>query len=284
MSQKSGISTLFVICGVIMLVIVGSIGFYLFFDTNNALSIPGLGTIGLNSTCSHKDPELCKFLNRAMKADYFQGSFSGTTSTTDPAGKIVKSMWEMDGKTKSRMVNYIDGSENFHMISIANTLYVKDFNDGKWWRQRQEISTENQQLPDNFDFEQYKKTAIEEVKTESMNSTYKQIGKEQCEKRICFQYEVISSDPTIRTGKEYIFFDDKDYILRKSRTEAEDGTITEVTYAYDAVSIHEPSPLKEAQPGQNIFMSVEQGGSSPNDELRYLEEFQQDLKNAEQNK
>ena len=283
MSLNSGISTHIVIGIVILLLLTGSFAAYRYFDTNNIISLPGLGTIGLNSSCKHNDANLCKYINRSLKADFFQGSYVGTTITTDSMGKTLKSVWETDGKTKSRMANYIDSTENFHMITIGKVIYVKDFNDGKWWRQQEEVSIETEtKLPDAFHFDDYKKKAIEEMRAAEKTTSYAFVNQDICGDRTCFQYQVFHEDPEKIETKEFIYFDDKDYILYKSKAESADGTITQQAFSYGSVTILEPSPLKQAQPGQNIFMTADQGGSYTNDSLQYLNDFEQQMKKTQQ--
>ena len=281
MEEKKKISPVMMVLIAIGLIIVGSIAVFFFFDTNNALTVPGLGTIGLNSKCSHNDPDLCKFINRGTKADYFNGTFAGSFMTTNGDGTIMKSEWEMDRETASRMANYENDNETFHMIIMKDIVYVKDPNDGSWWKQQQpkQPRTNATDPPDTFDPEEYKKKTIEEITQESAQSTYTFIGKEACEQRSCFKYEVKNADRS--DTKEYIFFDDKEYILRKSISEKDDGSRTETTYAYGNVSIKEPKPIKEAAPGQNIFFQQVEDNAI-NQELEYIKEFEEEMKKSGQ--
>jgi hypothetical protein len=47
---------------------------------------------------------------------------------------------------------------------------------------------------------------------------------------------------------QYMWFDDKDYLMRKMLTEGKNGDVSESVYSYAKVTINEPSPIKEGMP------------------------------------
>lgn len=273
--QQKGISQIVMLIGGSIILLASITGVYFYFDANNYIKLPGLGTIGLNSKCIHNDADLCKFINRAKKADYFNGSFGGTSTTTDISQRTLKSVWEIDGKKSSHIATYQDGNEQFNMITMGNTLYIKDVQDGTWWKQVQENISVTESI-DTYNPKEYKRKAIEDITAQTDRSQFKKMGTEICGKARCFKYEVI--DPTIVDTKEYIYFDDNEYILRKTQSEQSDGTITEMTYSYDAISIKAPVDTKEAQPGQNIM----NGTTSSQEDLEYLKEFENTMKDSGQ--
>jgi hypothetical protein len=73
---------------------------------------------------------------------------------------------------------------------------------------------------------------------------YNKLGKEACGSLQCFKYEVINEGE--KDSTQIIWFDDKEYKLRKMRIEAKDGNM-EMEYSYDGISIQVPSPIKEGK-------------------------------------
>jgi hypothetical protein len=101
----------------------------------------------------------------------------------------------------------------------------------------------------------------------SQEPTYKKIGKEACGNLTCFKYEVV--DPS-SPGKQTLWFDDKDYQLRRMRIESE-GTVSDQVFAYSSVSITAPSPTKDLGPNQYIVPGQSEPVTMPSaDELKAL--------------
>ena len=50
----------------------------------------------------------------------------------------------------------------------------------------------------------------------------------------------------------YIWFDDRDYLMRKTTTQSPDGSTSEFTFSYDKASVSEPSPVKETPPTPDL--------------------------------
>jgi hypothetical protein len=81
-------------------------------------------------------------------------------------------------------------------------------------------------------------------------TTYKNLGTEACEKLTCYKYQVI--DTGVPDDTQYIWFDNKDYQLRRTRYEGKDGSVSESTYSYNKFNITVPSPVKEL--GKNQYL------------------------------
>lgn len=86
-------------------------------------------------------------------------------------------------------------------------------------------------------------------------------------------------------SKEYILFDDKDYLLRKTITEGPDNNLATSEFDYSKITISEPSPIKEG-PANIQIQSTTSGSSSTNstsnsssDSEQTMEEIQQELEN-----
>jgi outer membrane lipoprotein-sorting protein len=130
------------------------------------------------------------------------------------------------------------------MITIDKTVYTKAGD--TWYKQTAESTDKNTTDDFKIDFEDPE----DESTPEEDKTTYKSLGKEACGNLNCFKYEVI--DPEQADQKNFIWFDDKDYQLRRSRTETPDGA-SEMTFEYDNVNIGEPSPVQELGPNQYII-------------------------------
>ncbi|MBI2051983.1 hypothetical protein HYT33_04470 [Candidatus Roizmanbacteria bacterium] len=230
-------------------------GYFVLQRSGKAPSIPGIslpGGIGLNPNCKYNDPDLCKYINRALSGDYFKGGVSFKSVTKDKSAKAVSEVVsETQGEDRSHFVILADGKETYNTIMIGNTVYLKDQKDGKWWKQ-----TKEQKKEDGEGDEPEKKYDPKEIKKqlerEESKIAYKKVGKEQCDSRTCFKYEMVN--PDFAEVTEYILFDDRDFILRKMISQTKDGTVTETTFAYENISINAPSPTKDVPQGQDIYL------------------------------
>ena len=196
-------------------------------DVDNALSEAA------RAECEKQnDKDLCKFFTNWKASEQYR------MTSTDSSG--AKSVFEIDGN-KTRMV--MAGEMNYEVISIDQTTYTKA---GDVWY-KQTAATPDQANPNDYrvDFDE----PAEEGETAPDKTTYKSLGKEACGSLNCFKYEVIDPDNT--NEKNFIWFDDKDFKLRRSLTETSEGT-SEMTFEYDNVKVSEPSPVKELGPNQYI--------------------------------
>ena len=179
------------------------------------------------------DKDLCKFIaNRKNNVTYRRVSIS-------PEGSVT---YETNDD-RSHMV--MNGAVAYEAIYVANTSYIKAGN--IWYKQ-----TVKELVPANATGKIPGTTPVyEEGATYSEDKAdYKKLGKEPCGDLSCFKYEIINSE---NTGvKETIWFDDKDYRIRKNVSQSAGGT-TETTYVYDSINIPIPSPVKELAPDQYII-------------------------------
>jgi len=238
--------------GVIVVVIAAVIVGYLMMKKGNGplsqIKIPGISNLVLNSNCKLNDPEFCRYVNRTMTGDFYKSGFSGKTITTDKTGKKHESLFEMAGEGKSHFLSYEDGKETANMISIDGATYTKDYTDNKWWMIKK---TETKSTEKTNTVEDLKKQFSTEIKDVEDKTIYKKIGKEACGQYMCFKYEVLIAD--MAGVKEYLYFDDREYLMRKMRVENEDGSISETSFDYKAVTISVPSPVKEMPSYNNLI-------------------------------
>lgn len=243
-NQQGAVPVIAVVVGVVAVVAIGG---YLLMNKSGGSgvpSLPGAASLTLNPNCKHNDPDLCKFVNNFKE----HKEFKATSVTTGKEGKM-EGTYEMQGEDKFHMMSSVGGKEMMNMISIGDITYTKDYSDNKWWKQK--ASKENSEIKDEY----AKDYSSEEVEDKT---TYNKEGKEACGDKQCFKYKVVNPDMGDYT--EYIYFDDKEYLLRKTRTEDKEGNVTEATYAYGGVSISAPSPTKEAAEGQVVIPG---GGAMP---------------------
>ena len=212
----------------------------------------------LSDKCDQNDKELCKFLNNFKNIKNY--TVKGTTTA---AGKTSQSTFVLDTDTKYQIINTTAGKEDYNVVSIGDTSYTKDYTDNKWFKETVKASDQTQQKS-NFEFNTNDTTANTAQKT-----TYKSLGMEKCDNRTCFKYQAITpgSDMT-----RYLWFDDRDYLLRKTRMEMKDGTVMEETYAYDNAKVSAPSPVKEGSPTSSL-----PGAPSQADVNRQLQQLQSQM-------
>lgn len=241
-----------IIVGVLILLGGGAFAYTKLGGSNSTIN-GVVNKVTLNSNCKYNDPDLCKFMNnwKAVK------QLTMTTNSSDSTGKSITSTFIMDGDNKSQMISSTAGKEEFNMITIDKTTYTKDYSDNKWFKYTSTDDDSTSTYKSDIDFDD--KAENVEDKT-----TYEKIGKEACGNFTCFKYKVI--DPAVTGGADYIYFDDKEYLLRKTRNESSDGALYEATYDYGKTSVTEPSPTKEGSPlgGTEAYGSTSEAEAAAN--------------------
>jgi prepilin-type N-terminal cleavage/methylation domain-containing protein len=268
-SSVKGFTIVEIVVAVVILAVIGG-GAYLYFARQGMVPtppLPGLKSVVLNPNCDYKDPDLCKFMNNFTEQRYY----TVTATSTDNKGTKSLSTFKMDGNDKTSMSMSDGQKEAYAFISIGNTTYTKDLTDNQWWKQMIESSKDSD---DDWKFD-LGDDNLNDNKVDD-TTTYKKIGKEGCEKQTCFKYQSIEkSDPdTIN----YLWFDDREYQLRKTETKTKDGSTHLATYSYDKVTIAEPSPIKELKDGQipTGTYDASQMGLSEEDQKKF-EQLYQDM-------
>lgn len=266
--KNKGFSPILIVVAVVVVLL--GVGGFAFMNKGGKVALPG--GIGLNPNCKYNDPDLCKFMNN-WKA---QKDYSITYTSSDKNGqKTSEGKFEIQGEGKFHMVTSVAGKEQFNTITIGDTTYTKDYTDNKWWKQKQDKTQEG--LTDKFKFDFDKKTV--DGKEVEDKTTYTKIGQEACGELTCFKYQVV--DPSFTETTEFIFFDTSQYLMRMSRTVDKNGEVNESVFAYGAVNISEPSPVKEAKEGQNIF--VPGGADIPAIDQAEIEKLQKQYQDAAKN-
>lgn len=264
-NQKGFAPILIILIGVVILGAVGSVLISKNKTGGNPLSQLKIGGAALNANCDFKDPDLCKYINRAMTGDHFKNGMVISTITTDKNGK-KRNLFEIDENQNSKMTSSQDGKEIMSLINLGEMTYTKDYTDGKWWKYESKRSGETEtSTQGKVDVKEEMKKYTEEYKDKT---SYKKIGKETCGTLTCFKYQIIVTD--MLDYIQYIYFDDKEYLIRKTRTEDKNGMTTETSYEYKTVTIKEPSPIKEGNPYDNILNQEKTGISE--EKLKTIQE------------
>lgn len=267
--EDRGISKVVIIVVAALVLSVG--GAFIFLSQKGSLPM-GMGGIvkaPLNPNCKYNDPDLCKFVNNWQGMSQYSVSY---VSTSPDMGKM-EGLYEIDGETKFHMMSSQDGKENYNMISIGDTTYTKDYSDNKWWKQTLQKTEEDssvESVKEEFDFGD---------NTEEDTTTYKALGKEPCGNMTCFKYQVVMTD--INDTVEYIWFDDKEYLLRKQRSEGPNNTVSESTFSYSGVRISEPSPVKEGTPDAMSMPGMSEEDKKAYEEMKKMYENSSNTQNYE---
>jgi len=181
------------------------------------------------------DDDLCKFMTNMKMSKQYR-----ITSTSSDG---TKSVIEIDGDKTHMMMS---GEYAYESISIDKTTYVKAGD--TWYKQTTktpETEVPSAAKPEIDDIVKDDTTPEKEDKT-----SYRKLGKEACGSLQCFKYEVVNPDTP--DDKQFMWFDDKDYQLRRTSSVTPEGT-TDQTYEYTGVKISVPSPVKELGPNQYIM-------------------------------
>lgn len=192
------------------------------------------------------DKDICKFLTNWKQSEKYR-----MTSVTEDG---TKSVYEMDGNN-TRMKT--DGEYAYEVITIGKVTYTKA---GSTWYKSSIKPREGDTMEvRKVEFDEPADSSNEENKS---TTTYKLIGKEACGNMQCFKYQIV--DSTDSSATNYVWFDDEDYLIRKSSNESADGKY-ETTYEYDNISVKEPSPVKDLAPDEFIMP----GATEPTKSLEF---------------
>lgn len=228
------------IIGIVLILIILGGGVYYVFGRNSSTGggglLSGVTSKALNPNCKYNDPDLCKFMNNWKEVKYV------TMSSTDTSkgGKVTTSVFKMEGDDNNQITISENSKESYNTITIGKTAYTKDLTDNKWWKYTPTTTDSNiSSTESEIDFDK----SLDSVEDKT---TYEKVGTETCGKFTCFKYKEV--DPANTEYTQYLYFDNKEYQLRKTRTEMKDGSVSEGTYDYSKFTLSAPSPVKEGNP------------------------------------
>ncbi len=195
-----------------------------------------------NANCTGIDKDLCKFF-----AGWKETASYRIISTNVADGKTTTATYELAaGGKRSHVVTTIEGKP-YESIAIDNTTYIKDQSGNTWWKQTIEPSKAQEPTAPKTDFTE---PSSDNKQSDKPQPTYKLIGKEACGNLTCFKYQMV--DPSAADQTNYIWFDIKDYQLRRMRTEFNGGNSDDQTFSYNNVNINAPASTKDLGPNQVI--------------------------------
>lgn len=239
--DNRGLAAVAIVLIVVVVAAVAGAGYYVYKKQKETLRNSS-GSAGqaaqkaAEAACESEDKNICKFYSSWKDTKYYtvtSSSKSGDGATTTTTYKYV---------IPDRFHLTTSGDPGYEIISIGDTTYTKDTSTGVWYKQTSKPDEANQYKTENtYEFD------APTSDDKAAKTTYKYIATEACGKLECYKYQVI--DPSNESSKEYIWFDTKDFLLRKTVTESADGTF-ESTFSYDKVEINEPTPVQELQANQ----------------------------------
>lgn len=187
---------------------------------------------GIAAKCPYDDADLCKFMLNWKEAPSYKAT---ATSKTPGQPMMETSVEQAAGGKDMHMVGKENGKVASEFISLAGTTYMKDLPSGTWLKfPPQEQTGESPTAAEP----QVKVTYDDSGDIEKDLTSYEKEGTEACGTSTCFKYKVV--DPAA-SDVQYLWFDDKQYMLRKMRTESKDGGYYEMSIEYGPVTIAPPT-------------------------------------------
>ena len=232
----------------LVLVVVGAIGFvgWRVMDKDKLSQADSAASIAARAECKKEinDDDFCKFVTSWASL----GAYTTVMSSTSASGSSTIIM-ESDGADRSHFTTSTNDQIVAESITIGNTTYTKDLSDGQWTKYTSpDYKPEN--INDDLDID-----FTDSGEAEADKTTYKKIGKEDCDNLTCFKYQII--DPARPVDEQFVWFDDDDYKLRRWQFKNAEGS-TDSTFKYDEVTIDEPSPIKETSAGSPTPEEIQQ--------------------------
>ncbi len=268
-SQKGfSVIVLLVIIVILILVVVGG---FLFLGAKGKLpasvNIPQVP--GINQKVSEKEFEFIKDPNvrKHYATQANQQTYQQKVTSSFKSGFTINEFHRSGIDVNSRNIENDGTKETAQMITIADTIYVKDYTDNKWWKQTikpEEIKEEKEE--DVIDVQEEYSQSME------LDISHKFLGMEACGNLNCFKYEeTYTSQPDM---KRIFWFDDKKYLLRREEFGFA-GVKTVNEYSYDGINIKAPSPTKEVPEGKSIYDYYYVGASASQPSQEEIERMQE---------
>ena len=242
-SAQEGIAHLMLIVVVVVLAAAGGAGYYVYSKqkTNKVVADLTPAAKQINDECVTEldDEDFCAF---AASWD-LNGSYTMTMTTMGKESTGVMTT-KNDGKGNSQLTTKDkNGKLVSDMISLNDTSYIYNPTDKSWTKY--ESNTDTADPADEVDEEL--NISTEDLKND--NYEYKSLGKEACGTMTCFKYQLV--DKKVPTQENFVWFDDDEYKARKMSFKEGDTTMV-LEISYEAVTISEPSPIKEAPDYENM--------------------------------
>lgn len=236
--NERGVGAAGIIAVIVVILAIAGVGYYVI--SKNKDSGSTATNQALQSECEkyYDDKDFCRFAGTWN----FGGEQKMTITSTGDGSVTV---FETDDQGNTRMTTIENGVETAGIIVIDNTTYMKNADEGNWLKLTSDAPdvlttdpTENLDVDFDFESEAAKDT-----------TTITKDGKEACGNLTCFKYTISDSDTPGESTT--LWFDDKDYKLRRMTHVTSEGT-SSIAFEYEVETITEPSPVVE-MPGFGDF-------------------------------
>ncbi len=179
------------------------------------------------------DELFCKFAGAFGNVSAYTVSATSTSADQGTSSFSIAS----DSKDNTQMIIKQNDQEQASVVVYNGVTYLKDYTDGQWFK----YSSDDPNKPEVTDLK--KEFAKGDFKADNgQKIDYIKIGTEACDSMQCYKYQV--KDPTTPSQEGFIWFDTKDYLLRRV-TIKDSGSNTDMSVNYAAVNIAQPSPTKD---------------------------------------
>lgn len=239
--NQRGIAAPLIIVVILLLVGVGGAAYFVMNrqSANKIVSNLTPAAREVNAACkeAYNDEDFCAF---ASNWDFEGAQKMTLTSSADQ----ITTVYETDSNGNTRMVTSQAGAETAAFISIGKVSYIKNLEANNWTKYESETPDSESpasEIEDEIGFN------TEDFKDDTSKITAQ--GKEACGNLNCFKYLITD---TATPGEETtIWFDDKDYKLRRMTLKSADGS-SDITFDYSVAAITEPSPVVEMPNYENM--------------------------------
>lgn len=180
------------------------------------------------------DSKFCKFAATFANV----GSYNATmTETTESGNTQAQISIASNGNSSMTVTQNAAGVSTTSKIVVYNGItYLQDPSDKKWLSYK----AGDTNAPSIVDIK--KEIAKGDFKnTSGQKDQYINKGTESINGKQCYKYQIIDPSQTSQTG--YMWFDTKDYLLRKMTTKDASMDLA-MTFNYGSVNIAQPSPVK----------------------------------------
>lgn len=243
--KRNGFAAVFVLVIVVVVILAGA-GYFFFIRQSPTLPKPSSSS-STSFSSSNTLFEVVKDANvrRHLENQARQTTYRIKTNLLAKGMYTITDYQSRGEDFRSRTQEFEGQKEIAHKIDIGDTTYVKDFSDGKWWKQTskpEEVKKREEEFVKNSTGE------IENTKLPEITFTF--VGMEACGNLNCFKYE--HGIPGEKEAKRVFWFDDKQYLLRKEEVGFGEFKVVN-EYSYDGINITPPSPTKEVPAGKSIY-------------------------------
>jgi outer membrane lipoprotein-sorting protein len=234
LQQQRGLAVIvdIILVALVLAVIAGIVYWVFQMRNNNAATV---ANTAVQSDCMKKynDTPLCKAIANASALT--NKPYTATANSNDPSQGNATFSIKSDGKGGSELTITQAGQPTTDIIELGGATYSKTADSNTWIKYSNNASgAPTETNPAN---------SIKIDDSANSTESYKKIGTEACGSLTCYKYQVIDSANS--TTDQFIWFDNKDYLIRRWSGKDSSGATVDMTFTYQAVSISTPSPVQD---------------------------------------